>query len=293
MTLRLTIDAFSGRPNPTVDLTAQEAADLVARLGPVASAPVAGAAAAEPVRLGYRGLIVEQTGTPSPNLPQRFRLAGNQVTGSKGVLKTVDPAIEQSLLGNAALLSRAGVPAGVGPVLVAQSAAHAHAPASSSTTSAPPQLSCRCAPLYEPVWWSDLASGGERQINNNCYNYACDIRTDTFAQPGHAANAMYTAQTCLALRAATKADMITEIKLTNITCPPEGHLIALVIWPNVDFHFYRMNRDGMWSHKPGGMPVTNVDNSNRTIADPRTADRGPYVNFCEFMIVMHGHVKIK
>ena len=51
----------------------------------------------------------------------------------------------------------------------------------------------------------------------------------------------------------------------DITCPAEGHLIALVIWPNVDFHFYRMNRDGLWSHKPGGMPVTNVDNSDKLI----------------------------
>jgi hypothetical protein len=292
MTLKLTLDAFSGRPNPSVDLTPQEAADLVARLGPVTAAPAAGAALAQPAKLGYRGIVIEQTGQVSANLPQRFRLSGNQVIGPTGVLKTVDAAIEQSLLGNAALLARAGVPAAVASALVAQSAAHAHA-AAPSTSATPGPLTCRCAPLYEPAWWSDLASGGSRQINNNCYNYACDIRTDTFAQPGHAANAMYTAETCPALRVAAQADMLTEIKLTTITCPPEGHLIALVIWPNVDFHFYRMNRDGLWSHKPGGMPVTNVDNSNKLIPDPRAADRGPYVNFCEFMIVMHGHVKIK
>jgi len=290
MTLKLTVDAFSGRPNPSVDLTPQEATDLVARLGTVPGGPVA--AASQPARLGYRGIVVEQTGQVSANLPQRFRLAGNQLIGPTGVLKIVDPAIEQSLLGNSAMLARAGVPAAVATALVAQSTTHAPA-AGPSTTTTPGSLNCARAPLYEPAWWSDLASGGSRQINNNCYNYACDIRTDTFAQPGHAANAMYTAETCLALRAATKADMLTEIKLTNITCPAEGHLIALVIWPNVDFHFYRMNRDGLWSHKPGGMPVTNVDNSNKLIPDPRTADRGPYVNFCEFMIVMHGHVKIK
>jgi hypothetical protein len=292
MTLKLTVDAFSGRPNPSVDLTPQEAADLVAKLGPVTPAPAAAAPSAQPVRLGYRGIIVEQAGQVSAHLPQRFRIAGSQVIGPTGVLKTVDPAIEKSLLGNTALLARAGVPATTATAL-AQSAVHAPATGPSTATTTPGPLSCPRAPLYEPAWWNDLASGGSRQINNNCYNYACDIRTDTFAQPGHAANAMYTAETCLALRAATKADMLTEIKLTTIACPAEGHLIALVIWPNVDFHFYRMNRDGLWSHKPGGMPVTNVDNSNRPIPDPRTADRGPYVNFCEFMIVMHGHVKIK
>jgi hypothetical protein len=291
MTLKLTVDAFSGRPNPSVDLTPQEAADLIARIGPVASATAGSAAVAEPVRLGYRGIVIEQTGPVSASLPQRFRLAGSQIIGPKGLLKTVDSTIEQSLLGNTALLTRAGIPTAVGPALVAQSTGHSPVTAPSAPTAGP--LTCRCAPLYEPAWWSDLASGGTRQINNNCYNYSCDIRTDTFAQPGHAANAMYTALTCPALRVAAHADALAEIKMTTIACPAEGHLIALVIWPDVDFHFYRMNRDGLWSHKPGGMPVTNIDNSNKAIPDPRTADRGPYVNFCQFMIVMHGHVKIK
>ena len=40
---------------------------------------------------------------------------------------------------------------------------------------------CKCAPLYEPNWWND---NGQKQWNNNCYNYACDYRSDTFAQPG-------------------------------------------------------------------------------------------------------------
>jgi len=33
-------------------------------------------------------------------------------------------------------------------------------------------------------------------------------------------------------------------------------------------------------------------NSGVTIPDPRTADRGGYTNFCTFMVVMHGHIKI-
>ena len=75
-------------------------------------------------------------------------------------------------------------------------------------------------------------------------------------------------------------------------CPKEGHLAALVIWPDVDFHWYRKGRNGYWSHKPGGTAVTNLDNSNVTIPDPRTADRGGYTHFCTFMVVMHGHIKI-
>jgi len=69
--------------------------------------------------------------------------------------------------------------------------------------------------------------------------------------------------------------------------------VALVIAPGYDFHWYRMGHDCMWSHKPGGTPARNVDNAGHVIHDPRTANRGPYVNFCTFMIVHKGKVHIR
>jgi hypothetical protein len=148
---------------------------------------------------------------------------------------------------------------------------------------------CRCAPLYEPQWWND---GGQRQLNNNCYNYATDYRSDTFAQPGQAAGAMYSAFTCGSVRPAAQKDQLIGDPDADNRCPKEGHLVALVIWPGGDFHWYRKGRNGLWSHKPGPTPVTNVDNSGNAIPDPRTANRGPYTDFCTFMVVMHGHIKI-
>src|SRR5256885_7071619 len=47
--------------------------------------------------------------------------------------------------------------------------------------------------------------------------------------------------------------------------------------------WFRKGRNGYWSHKPGGTAVTNVDNSGVTIPDPRTANRGPYTQFCTLM----------
>jgi hypothetical protein len=149
---------------------------------------------------------------------------------------------------------------------------------------------CECAPLYEPAWWND---GGQKQLNNNCYNYATNYRTDTFAQPGLAAGAEYTALTCGAVRPAALADDLTDDPNARNRCPKEGHLAALVIAPGQDFHWYRKGRNGYWTHKPGSTPVTNVDNSGVTIPDPRTANRGPYTNFCTFMVVMDGHTKIE
>src|SRR5690348_5778498 len=137
----------------------------------------------------------------STSLPRSFRLRGGQVISAATVLKTVDPMIEQSLFSNTALLARGGISGTLAATIVKQIAVTSPSATASSTAVSRP-LMCRCAPLYEPAWWSDLSSGGTRQITNNCYNYACDYRTDTFAQPGRAANAMYTALSCAALRTA-------------------------------------------------------------------------------------------
>ena len=40
----------------------------------------------------------------------------------------------------------------------------------------------RCIPKYEPEVWNTLFD----QPCNNCYDYACDIRTNMFSQPGMA-----------------------------------------------------------------------------------------------------------
>ena len=37
--------------------------------------------------------------------------------------------------------------------------------------------------VWEPSKWNDH---GTVQYNNNCYNYASNLRTNTFAQPGRA-----------------------------------------------------------------------------------------------------------
>jgi hypothetical protein len=104
---------------------------------------------------------------------------------------------------------------------------------------------------------------------------------------------MYNAITCPQVRAGAVADALIASPAANNKCPKEGHLVALVVGPNWDFHWYRKGRNGYWTHKPGGTQATQVDNSGNLIPDPRTADRGGYTDFCTFMVVMHGHVKIR
>ena len=51
-----------------------------------------------------------------------------------------------------------------------------------------------------------------------------------------------------------------------------------------DFHFYRLDADNRWSHKPGQTNATQFDNSNRYVTDPSKAetDMGRY-RFVSFM----------
>ena len=50
----------------------------------------------------------------------------------------------------------------------------------------------RCVPKYDPDAWNDFDGV---QFNNNCYNYACDQKTGTYAQPGRASGTCTRAST--------------------------------------------------------------------------------------------------
>lgn len=54
---------------------------------------------------------------------------------------------------------------------------------------------------------------------------------------------------------------------------------------NPDFHWYRLNNNGLWTHKQGSCCYTDRDHSGRKITDPRTADRGRYTDFAGFFYV--------
>jgi hypothetical protein len=143
-------------------------------------------------------------------------------------------------------------------------------------------------PTYEPAKWND---NNGIQFNNNCYNYACDMQTGTFAQPGRATGHEYAALACGDVLNGARSDGLVNL-LSNQPCAHCSHQVALVVAPGFDFHWYRLDANGMWSHKPGSTSVRNVDNSNNPISDPRTADRGPYTDFCGFLCVCKCKVTI-
>lgn len=50
----------------------------------------------------------------------------------------------------------------------------------------------------------------------------------------------------------------------------------------IDYHWYRLDQGGLWSHKPGQTRVTRGDQAGNNIADPRRAATGNY-RFVAFM----------
>lgn len=62
---------------------------------------------------------------------------------------------------------------------------------------------------------------------------------------------------------------------TSLTkkCPTNYYKGAMVVDPDHTFHFYRQDKNGLWSHKPGTMPVNYKDASGKNIYVPHFADR--------------------
>lgn len=293
MPVRITIDIFSGRPNPVVELAGKEAKDVLERLKP--TTPLSGdeaEKAATPI-LGYRGLVVEQTGTAadSKDLPSRFRVSSGRLTGKGLAHNAADADFEEFFFGTKGPVKKAKDTKNLQPLIKTEVSKAVEIKEQLVLTAFPFPIviACTCGPLYEPAWWND---GGQKQLHNNCYNYATNYRSDTFAQPGRAAGAMYSAFSCASVLPAAVKDALEDTPGANNKCPSEGHLVALVIAPGIDFHWYRKGRNGYWTHKPGSTQATNVDNSGHLITDPRTANRGMYTAFCTFMVVKHGHIKI-
>jgi hypothetical protein len=295
MALRITLDAFSGRPNPTVTIDGPEAEELLERVSPARRIAPKQAPEVPTSILGYRGLQFEQVGGKlRDELPASFRLAGGIVSGPKLRHAPADELVEDFIAGSTGPFRAAQQP----PELLEGVQEQVHQLRAIDLTRFqipikwPVRATCRCAPLYEPDWWNDPS----RQPYNNCYNYGTNYRTDTFAQPGLGTGQMYASIDCPEVLSGAVRDGLINNPNANNRCPDEGHLVALVIAPGpgfVDFHWFRKGRNGRWTHKPGGGAATNVDNSGNAITDPRNADRGPYTIFCTFMTVMHGHTKIR
>jgi len=146
---------------------------------------------------------------------------------------------------------------------------------------------------YDPDYWN-----GEDHISgNNCYNYATDKRTNSFAIPGDGRGRPYREPaTCHSVKDGVIRDGLRPIEDYHSTyMPKKGYVIALYVRDREqreDFHFYRRDKGGSWSHKPGSSPATNLDNDNKVIHNPELCDRGEYNSLCGYFNCIPDEIQI-
>ncbi|HKR03730.1 MAG TPA: hypothetical protein VJY62_03770 [Bacteroidia bacterium] len=300
MKIKVTVDIFSGRPNPAVILDGTKAKKIMDQLQPAGRFKTnTDQHAPEPVNLGYRGILIEQISKSATDLPSIIRVTPDRLYAGDKSSSMEDMEFEKNVFDLIRDFDQTGNKKKFKPYLNKEIERFRIEREKLKLIKFPIHKIlniCACAPPHDIAWWND---GGTIQHGNNCYNYSTNYRTNTFAQPGRSAGMQYTSLSGCAVAAGqrsakdgAKADCLIDLPGANNKCPGNGHLVALVVAPDFDYHWYRKGPDGKWSHKPGPTAATLVDNSGNPISDPRTADRGPYTQFCTFMQVIHGHIKI-
>jgi hypothetical protein len=184
------------------------------------------------------------------------------------------------------------------------------------TTFCEDHQNCKPSPTnnYEPDYIPDILNNMEAYLQtNNCLSYAihgnrlnkeliakckdpknCDVN---FEQPGAAsgerkAMSKKILRTCPVVEKLTKSDLGSAFKSSTFygVCPKGMSKVALVVDNGVDYHWYRQNPDGYWSHKDGSNPVKDFDAKKQKIFNPKQASRDygkdlNYDNFCGFFCV--------
>jgi len=300
------MNIFSGRPNPTWALPPRKTKELVDRLS--AEGPLV--APHQSPTLGFRGFTLDadlEDLAVNPIVPAHFvvpppavrePVEPPQAKAKRRAAETV--AVDEQKVAVAQdisqfLLSTAPDHVAIEALeAVDQSIRHGSIAAEPAEAKArdgrrkemraeerlvdPPLANPACEPFLTPLqeaFWNHPF----RRFGNNCYNFASNFASNTMAQPGRHSGRMYTAFECGNVLAAAKADGYRQ------ECDGTLRVVALAIWPRIDFHWWRLHPGGFWAHKIGTSMVMQVDNLGRILGNgltPANCDRGPYSMFCGF-----------
>jgi len=268
----VTLDAFSGRPNPSWALKENDRQGLISRVAGTALA--AADAPAVHGRLGFRGYVVstvsdDDTTAANAGLPETFRIPAAAIEAARWLLTTGQAAVDDDVL--QAVADQIGsTPSSSENTSEAEEEGDVDSLAAAAVASCVIQNTA-----YHPGFWNTPAV----QPNNNCYNYSMNFRSDSFAQPGTISGHPNNVTQC--------ADVATAANWDGCTagCSGPNKNVALVVWPGTDYHWYRRHSNGFWGHKPGQTSARNTDNSGHVIGGaltPANCDRGPYTIFCGY-----------
>ena len=307
--LEVELDIFSGMPNPTWFLSKSQEKTLyeLLRADRDQASPVITSNAR--LGLGYRGLIVRHVKTddgiwdklPSAkgrSLPHQFRLGlkpAKRDAAADFLLKTASRQGARIADEVQAVVARgvALAPATRGPRQPSDRIDRKRIPLAEIAADMPYKLGAE----EHETWWacgSNYFSANAHFFNdpahvgrNNCYCFASNHMPDIrYALPGLRGGRPATSTTCGGVIDGLRADGWKD------GCEPTTLTIVLVIWPNVDYHFYRLVTGGpywWWGHKPGGTPAKYTDDCGHAIYQyqgkgyaPNNICRGGYTDFCGY-----------
>ena len=134
-------------------------------------------------------------------------------------------------------------------------------------------------PKYSPKYWNDNKN---IKNNNNCYSYSINYKNKKYGKPqpgyfakfNHIQNKQYK---CVSFFKRILND-IPSVYLTSFKqkCKKGFHKAFFAIDSNKnehDYHFYRQDKNKLWSHKPGTTNVINYDADYKIIKNPYKANR--------------------
>jgi hypothetical protein len=291
MSVRVSLNVYSGRPNPYWDLAEAQAEALleqVERLNQGTTSKPPGVIGG----LGYRGFLVERSASSAEG-PLSLYVHEGIVDKGQSQMNVIDAdqTVERSLLESGRQAIDAELYGYVSGEIANRRDVGALLQATGIAPAGCPHCQAADAPPYNPGKWNIPTV----QPHNNCYNYANDQITNTFAQPGRAhGKTVPPNPTCPTTQPCAVADGLAPSPggFGGHLGPGQGWYVALVVWPGRDYHWYRQDNVGCWSHKPGQTAARNFDGAGAAIADPRTCNRGPYTDFCGYMITTR-HVVIR
>ncbi len=302
--LKVTVDLFSGRPNPSWIINDQKGEDLlkkIAKTPKIISKPDSGYEG-----LGFRGITFETVADEKiDRLPSIFTIANGTSADQKASIQIAREIVDQMPeyekfsmdIHRLTPINREMQKIIFGGIdqyekdldkirkYIKISSKTVRSSAIRVTVHDSECKNCKYEESkFNPDFWN---LDPNVRWNNNCYNYGRNWKTNTYAQPGRFSGATAATMSCAEVKAAAMRDGLHE----RCDCLPQSEyprrLMALVVAPGVDYHWYRKQKSGFWGHKPGPTNARNIDNSGILVTDPRTCDRGAgtslnYTDFCGF-----------
>lgn len=210
MVFTVTLAVFSGRPDPQWQVSLVTNAALFNQIQDAIAKGQGLKSSQMPSILGYKGFLVQKAGSK-----EEYLFVGkNSVDVQTSLIRSIPPKTLSPEFTNNLIKAITGA----------------------KVTSDLMRTKRRAFPFdaATKAYWRD------RQMDNNCYNYATNIKTNTYAQPGNAHGIhLNTPFTFNGVKNAAIQDGLAEFK-HNIELPPPipnhptTHLVALVVATGLD-----------------------------------------------------------